>query len=165
VTIPLRSAIPVAETWNLESIFATVADWESAVAELDGQLVNLAGYQGRLSAGPTVLADWFEASERALHLMVRIYCYAGNNYAADTTDQAAGALESRAMSVAARAGATLAFAEPEMLAIGFDTLRAWVRSERRLAIYAHYLDRLERKQPHVRSSEVEELLGLCSDAF
>jgi len=165
VSIPPRSAIRTADKWDLESIFAKPADWENAVTQLDDQLASLATYQGRLSAGASVLADWFEASERALHLLGRIYCYASNQYAADTTNQDAGALDSRAMSVAARAQAALAFAQPEMLAIGFDTLRAWVQSEPRLAIYAHHMEGLERMQPHVRSSEVEELLGQCSDAF
>src|SRR6202011_4864783 len=58
-----------------------------------------------------------------------------------------------------------AFAEPEMIAIGFETLRAWIESEPRLAIYGHSVDVLERRQEHVRSPEVEQLLGLARDPF
>jgi oligoendopeptidase F len=69
------------------------------------------------------------------------------------------------MSLAAQATATVAFAEPELLQIGVETLRQWIDQEPRLAIYGHYLDRLERRQPHVRSSEVEELLSQATDPF
>ncbi|MGH2405352.1 MAG: oligoendopeptidase F, partial [bacterium] len=65
----------------------------------------------------------------------------------------------------ARAMATIAFADPEMIALGFDTLRQWVRDEPQMANYAHYIDRLERRAAHVRSAEVEEILNQVSDPF
>ncbi|MGH2388689.1 MAG: oligoendopeptidase F, partial [Chloroflexota bacterium] len=58
-----------------------------------------------------------------------------------------------------------AFTEPELLTIGFPTLRRWLAEESRLARYGHYLDVLEEDQAHVRSAEVEEVLGLVNDAF
>src|SRR3972149_8561137 len=57
------------------------------------------------------------------------------------------------------------FADPEIVAIGFETLRRWLREEPRLEIYAHYLNRWERRQAHVRSPEVEALLGSALDPF
>jgi oligoendopeptidase F len=51
------------------------------------------------------------------------------------------------------------------LEIGFDRLREWIRQEPRLATYAHYFTSLERLQAHVRSAEVEELLGLVQEPF
>jgi oligoendopeptidase F len=161
----LRSQIAADDTWDLASIFPTQAAWEAAVEQLKSTIADLARFRGRLGAGPAVLADWMEASERAEHLLGRIFCYASEQYATDTTNQQAGALESRAFSLAADTEAALAFAEPEMLAIGIDTLRRWLRDEPRLAHYGHYLDELEYQQTHLRSAEVEELLGQASDAF
>lgn len=39
----LRSQAPHAETWNLESIFTTPADWEAAGQEIAGYIPQLAG--------------------------------------------------------------------------------------------------------------------------
>jgi oligoendopeptidase F len=64
-----------------------------------------------------------------------------------------------------RAAAATAFARPEMLAIGFDTLRRWAAEDARLATYTHFFDQLERHQAHVRSTEVEELLGRVQESF
>jgi oligoendopeptidase F len=49
-----------------------------------------------------------------------------------------------------------------MLAVGRDTLTRWMEEEPRLSIYAHYLDDLFRRGAHVRSAEVEELLGMAA---
>jgi len=95
--------------------------------------------------------------------MIRVY--ASNNHNVDTTDQAGAAQNDRAMGLYARAIAAIAFAEPELLALGAEALRHWMVQEPRLRIYAHYFDELERRKPHVRSEEVEELLGRVLDPF
>ena len=41
---PTRNEIPVEHTWDTESIFASVADWETAVAQLQTQLDQLAQF-------------------------------------------------------------------------------------------------------------------------
>ncbi len=37
-TLPPRSQVPVEQTWDLESIFATPADWETACQQLQEML-------------------------------------------------------------------------------------------------------------------------------
>jgi oligoendopeptidase F len=61
-------------------------------------------------------------------------------------------------------GAT-AYFEPELLAIGRERLAEWEAAEPRLAVYDHYFDDLFRRQAHVRSQEVEEILGLAGEPF
>ena len=52
-TLPLRSQVPIDETWDLESIFQTPEDWEAAGEELTGYIPKLAAYQGKLKDPPT----------------------------------------------------------------------------------------------------------------
>jgi len=40
-TLPLRSQVPIDETWDLESIFQTPEDWEAAGEELTGYIPRL----------------------------------------------------------------------------------------------------------------------------
>jgi oligoendopeptidase F len=94
-----------------------------------------------------------------------VFVYASLTYSVDTNDQEAAARNDRARGVFGMTAAALAFAQPEMLAIGFDTLRRWLVEDERLAPYGHFLDRLEQQQAHVRSAEVEQVLGLVRDAF
>src|SRR6185295_4012905 len=95
----------------------------------------------------------------------RIGMYAFLGYSVDTNDQAAVARNSRASTLSSQVQAAVAFIEPELMTVGFDRLFQWVESEPRLTIYRHYFERLQHTQTHVRSAEVEELLGQVNDAF
>lgn len=165
VTVPPRSEIPARYRWDTRSIFPTDEAWEEAFTALSAEVEALGRFQGRLAEGPAVLADCVATIEDALRRMGHLYVYASNDHDVDTGDQAAAARHSRAMSLYARVAAATAYLSPEMIAIGFPTLRRWLAEEPRLAHYAHHVDELERLQQHVRSAEVETLLGGLRDAF
>ncbi|HEU5099515.1 MAG TPA: oligoendopeptidase F [Roseiflexaceae bacterium] len=160
-----RSQIPAQYTWDTEAVYASHAVWEAELARVAARLPELASAQGRLGASPAVLAEWLESADQLMNAVGRLYFYASMFHNVDTADQAAVADHDRAIGLYSRAIAALAFAEPELLAIGFETLRRWAAEEPRLATYAHYFDQLERRQAHVRSAEVEELLGQVRDPF
>lgn len=164
-TLPARNAIPVEYTWDAASVFATEAAWEAAVAEVETQIPQLTTFHGQLAEGPGRLADFFATVETTMRLVGKILTYATLCYSVDTTAAAGAAMRDRAQGVAARAGAAMAFGEPEVLALGAATLAEWVASEPRLAQFAHYFDRLERRKAHVRSAEVEALLRQVGEPF
>jgi oligoendopeptidase F len=160
-----RADIPVQYTWDTTSVYASHADWEAELARVAGQLPELAAFQGQLGSSPERLLEWLDTAERLMNTVSRLYFYASMFHNVDTNDQAALANHDRAIGIYTRAIAAIAFAEPELLAIGFDTLRSWMAEQPQLAIFAHYFDQLERRQAHVRSAEVEQLLGQLRDPF
>ena len=164
-TVPLRQDIPREHTWNVESIFPTDAAWEDELRALGEQLPTLARFRGHLADSATTLADWFALAEQIETRLGKVVLYASMKHTVDTADQSAVALNDRARGLAARVAAAASFAEPEMIALGFATLRAWLHTEPRLAIYAHYFERLEQRAAHVRSAEVEQVLSQTGDAF
>jgi oligoendopeptidase F len=52
-----------------------------------------------------------------------------------------------------------------LIAIGKEKLDQWLAAEPRLKILDQYLHDLFRRQQHVRSSEVEQIIGLTADPF
>lgn len=160
-----RGDVSAEHTWDAQSVFASDEAWEAGYQQVADELAALERFRGRLAEGPDVLAEWFAQSEALRALLGKVVIYASMFHEVDTADQAASARNSRARSLYARAAAATSFAEPELLAIGFDALRAWAQQEPRLAAYGHHFDRLERRQAHVRSAEVEELLAATLDPF
>ncbi|MFN8474889.1 MAG: oligoendopeptidase F [Anaerolineae bacterium] len=164
-TIPTRAEVAKEHTWNTESIFPTEAAWEAEASAVVAALPELERFKGHLADGPQVLADYFAAAEAITHRLGKVVVYGGMGASVDMADQAAQARSDQARGLVARVASAAAFAEPEMIAIGFDTLRHWMDIEPRLRVYAHYFDRLEKRQAHVRSAEVEEALSGVMDPF
>jgi len=164
-TLPLRSEIPVEQTWDLASVYATPADWEAACAELAAQLPELAAFRGRLAEGPATLLAFLEPMQAAGVLLGKITIYAYNGSSVDTGDQAAAARAGQARTLMANYAAAVAFLDPELMAIGLDQVQGWIDETPELAFFDHYLDRLRQREAHVRSGEVEEVLALTGDPF
>ncbi len=163
--LPSRAEVPVEYTWNLDSVFATEAAWTEEVAALTTALAEADRFHGRLAESAALTADWLELRDQWMVRALRVHVYGGMGAETDTTDTAAAARRGRSITLQSRVIAATAFTEPELLAIGFPTLRQWLTEESRLAPYAHYLDALEEAQAHVRSAEVEEVLGLANDPY
>lgn len=163
--IPKRSEVPVETTWDTASIFPTPEAWEQAFRSVQARLPELQRFRGRLGENPQVLLEWLHTYEEVTNQMDRVALYARLNYAVDTTDQEAKARADRVSSLGAQTMAAASFAEPELIAIGFDRLRAWAEEEPGLQTYLHHFERLEILAPHVRSAEVEELLSQAVDPF
>jgi len=164
-TLPLRIEVPLEQTWDLASIFSTPRDWENACNQLTNMLPGLSAYQGHLSDNPQVLLEFIQLYQEAGTLKGKINVYASNAYAVDTLDQEAAARNGQGRSLMAKYGAATAFFDPELMQIGFQKLRQWMQGEPKLAFFAHYVDKLEKRRTHVRSGEVEEVLAMVNDPF
>jgi oligoendopeptidase F len=163
--LPSRSEIDDRYKWNAASVFDGPDAWNDAYTETRADVLALERFQGHLADGPGVLTDWFEARDDLFRRVYRLYVYATMSQACDTNDQDAGAMAEQARGLHGLFSGATAFAQPEILDIGRATLDDWLSREPRLGAYAHYLDDLFRQQPHVRSHEVEEVLGMVRTPF
>ena len=161
--LPLRSEVPLHETWNLENIFPDVQSWETARETVLNQIPSLITYKGQLSQGPKTLATFLEQYETSLRLASKVMVYGMLASSVDTHDQNAQAMAGQGQTAFVRLHAATSFLNPELTAIGFDQLREWVKKDQRLAHLDHFIDELERKKDHVRTEEVEEVLALSGE--
>jgi oligoendopeptidase F len=170
-TLRDRDQVPIQYRWATEHIFADEAKWEAAVAALDVELSRLQPMRQRLCdhagdpTGPQALLDCLQQMEVIHRALSAVTAYARLCYHVDTLDQAAAGRADQARSIASGAAAAMSFLNPQLLAIGFDTLERWIVLEPKLAPWARMFDKLKQKQQHVRSAEVEAVLSLAGDAF
>lgn len=161
-----RNEIDPKYTWNAPSVFESDAAWETELKHvLEKSIAEFKMYQGRLGESPAVLADAFDALNALLKRAWKVLDYAFMSHSVDTANQAGARMLSQAEGLEGQALAAVSFVDPELLQIGEETLTKWVQQESRLTLYAHYVHNLFRKQAHVRSAEVEELLGMLAEPF
>jgi len=164
-TLPARNEVDPDYIWNAESLYPTLKEWEAEVDNLLASLPDLKKFQGRLAESASVMADALHTQEDFMVRGERAIVYAGFSYSVDTSDQNAAAMDGKARSMHGQLAATASFINPELLAIGEETLMDWAESEPRLAMYKHFFANLFRVKAHVRSGEVEEILGMLADPF
>jgi oligoendopeptidase F len=158
-----RNKIEKKHKWNAESVFPSNEAWEKEVGRIIKEVDRLKAYQGRLAEGSAVLLKALNAANKLALRAQTAYMYAGFSYNVDTTDQKAAGMIGKAQGMYGQVASALAFLDPEILAIGRRKLDRWAAENAQLAVYKHAFDDLFRKQAHVRSAEVEEVLGLVSD--
>ncbi len=158
-TLPARNDLDPRFTWNLEALFPDEAAFDASLHAAGEALEQVAAYRGRLGEGAGVLADAMDAYWDLQATLQRLRLYAFLPVAADQGDQQGRARLGRFQSVGARFSAESAFLEPELLALGKPRLDAFLAEEPRLGYLERYLERLEENRAHVRSPEVEEVLG------
>jgi oligoendopeptidase F len=165
VVIPRHSEIDPRYTWNAPSVFPSLEAWEAEFDAVVAALPGLAAFQGRLAGGPAALLAALEAVQSLARRVGILAVYAGMDSAVDTQNQAATKRYGRVQGLRGQFSAASAFVGPELLALGEAVMRGWLADDPRLAYFQHYVDNLFRKQAHVRSAEVEELLGSLAAPF
>src|SRR3990170_3222341 len=126
LTMPERKTVPTEQTWNLAAIFPAVADWETACQEVIRRLPEIEAFKSRLGEGPETIVDFFDTCEAIARISGKAVVYAMLESSADGNDQQAAARRDQGMGISARLGAAQAFADPELIAIGFEQLREWM---------------------------------------
>ena len=162
---PDRKDVPAAQRWDDAALFATPEAWEAAYRSVEERLESIGAYRGTLAEGPERLADWLELIEGVERDLGRMRVYASMASSVDTLDEASRERADRIVGLAARVSEAASFARPELYALGLDVLRGWVAEHPALADREVWLHRLERDAPHVRSPEVEALLGALAVPF
>ena len=160
-----RSSVPADRRWDPESIFPTVEAWETELDAILADLPSMTALAGRVGESSATVAAVLAARDELEYRLGRLSVYGMLGYAVETTDPDAVLRFGRVQAVDAQVVAAMSFAEPELLAIGRERLREWAATEPSLAAYDHYFDDLFRREAHTRSAEVEEVVGLASDAF
>jgi oligoendopeptidase F len=165
ISIPARDEIAPEYTWNDQSLFENVEAWQEEFQSISESLPEVDQFKGRLADGPETLLQAMEAIDKLVVRVGKLFVYAGMAHSVDTNEGEAAGRWGQSQGLRGKVMAAIAFLKPELIGIGEELLLQWVGSEPRLAIYEHYVKDLLRKQDHVRSGEVEELLGMLADPF
>jgi oligoendopeptidase F len=160
-TLPDRSKIAVADTWDLGELFPDDAAWEAAFVAFEARLAGFARFQGQLD-DPVVLAECLAFDSDTDRAGERLGSYAFLKSSEDQADQARQRMVGRFQNLAMRAAEAASFIRPEILALPPERLLE-LRNDPRLARFRLSLERLQRYQPHTLSPREEQLLAMQSE--
>ncbi len=163
--IPERTEIDQQYLWATENIYPSDQAWEEDFASFEADLKKLAAFQGRLSEGPHVLLDFFKLRDEISPRFERAWVYASLRSDEDTRVSTYQGMKARMRGLAVEFGQAVAWFDPEMTAISWDTLEKWFQESPKLALYRHALEDLFRQKTHVLSQREEELMALAGQVM
>ncbi len=164
MAMPLdRAEIPAKYKWNAESVFPDRAAWRTEKDAVVNAIAQIEAYRGRLQESAQVIVDCFELLLPIQRRVITLLVYAQFAASVDSADTEAMGMTGQMGGVFGRLAAAASFIEPELIALGAETMNRWMAENAQLKGYAHYFENLFRQQQHVRSAEVEEILGLAAE--
>jgi oligoendopeptidase F len=162
-SVPERSEIDDAYTWDLTDLFADDGAWEETYAETEERIEELSAYEGRVTESAATLEAVLGLRESIMRDVSNLSAYARMRKDEDTTDQTYQALAARGRSLAADASSAASYIEPELQELDRETVAGLIEENPALETYEHYFDDTLRMKPHTRSAEIEAILADLSE--
>jgi oligoendopeptidase F len=153
--------------WNLADIYPSDTAWKEAKQKLIEELPVVEKYRGTLGSSTQQLLGCLDLVTHLNKEFARLYTYASLSLDQDTRVQSYLGLQQEMSQLGATFGAKTAFIEPEILKIDQVRVQEFLKSEKKLEIYRHYLDDILRRKAHTGTEGEEKIIadaGLMSDA-
>lgn len=161
-TLPPRSAVPAADTWDLSSLFTGDEAWEAAFTEWEAKIPGFARFQGKLGSGPATLAECLAFDLEVDRLGERLSNYAFLRSAEDTANSAYQRMLGRYRNAASRAAQAASYIRPELLALPQARLDEYLAAEA-MRPYRLILERILLYKPYTLGEREEKLLAMQSE--
>jgi oligoendopeptidase F len=154
-----RATIDEKYTWNLADLYPSAQAWQEGKEAAEKQIPELAAFSGHLGDSGKALYTALDTIMTAEKNLSRLYVYASMSYDLDTRDSEAQKRLQSIQQVAAKFGASLAYLQPEILALGRERVGALTAEEPRLKPYAPFLDDILRMKEHTLNPAEEKIVA------
>lgn len=153
-----RDEVPVEQTWKLEDLFQTTADWEAEIAAIETELSSFLTYKGRLHESANTLLECLELQEKLVMKLILVVVYAQLQQSGDGTDPVKQANASIIGNLRSKADAALSFIKSEIISMDEETIQAYLQEDGLKPFEKTLLDILDEKKYQL-SPETEEVLA------
>jgi oligoendopeptidase F len=156
---PKRTEVPVADTWDLSSLFHSDESWMEALSEFEKEIDGFAQFAGKLGESAEMLAACLEFDIKLDRLGERLGTFAFLKTTEDQGNSHYQGFVARYQNLATKAGQAASFVRPEILSIPGEKLDAMMQ-EPCLAPMRLVLERINRYRKHTLSQPEENLLAM-----
>ncbi len=158
--LPLRSEIPVEQTWNLADIYKTPDLWEADFVLAEKAVEKYSTFQGKLGKSSTELLNCLKFDDELSIKLRTLDLYASLAKDLDLGVAENQAKNERLSALFSNIGAASSFIRPEILAMPESKIWDFVKEQDGLKVYEHQLKDLLRTKKHTLSPKEEEIMAL-----
>ena len=161
-----RSKIPDQYKWDLTHIYANNEAWQKAKEKLVAEIPEIEKYKKTLGTSAQQLLGCLDLVTDLGKELSRLQSYASLSSDQDTRVSQYLGMQQEISQIGSGFAAKAAYIEPEILEIDQAKVQAFIKSEKKLEIYRHYLDDILRRKAHTGTAGEEKIIadaGLMAD--
>lgn len=161
-TLPPRSKVKKSDTWDLETLYASDAEWEKDFKAWEKKIPQYEKFRGTLGDSAEQLAKCLKFDSKFDRQAERLGTYAFLKTTEDQSNSTYQGMVGRYQNVASRAGQAASYIRPELLSISAKKMKGFLDAKP-LKLFRLQLERLVRYKPHTLSDGEEKLLAMQSE--
>ena len=161
-----RQKIPDQYKWDLTPLYPSLEAWQKEKKALIDQFAGIGPFRGTLSTSASRLRSCLDLITALVKDLSRLYSYASMLSDQDTRDSTSLAMVQEVSQISSTFSAEASFLEPEILKMDVATVEQFLKQDKQLSIYTHYLKDILRRKSHTGSEGEEKIIadaGLIAD--
>jgi oligoendopeptidase F len=159
----IRTEVPEDLTWNLDDLFLSDQEWETALKEIEDDVKKFADFKGSLHTVSKALLECLTAQEELTKKLVKVRTYASLKQSADGTDPVNQANSSKVAAIGTQASSALSFISSEILDFEDGKIEEFLQEEPGLEPFKKNLLELLETKKYTLSPETEEVLAALGE--
>ncbi|MCG3087749.1 oligoendopeptidase F [Sporosarcina cyprini] len=161
-SLPKRSEVKIEETWNLDDLFKSESDYNTAIEELEQEVAAYADmFKGKI-ADETSIIEALKGYAAIYEKLVPIGTYTSLAMSEDQTNDEAQMRSSKFGSISAKLGSQLSFVTSELSELPAELLQSAAEQSEEFNLY---LKEILREKPYRLHPEVEKTLAALSSVL
>jgi oligoendopeptidase F len=148
--------------WDLSDLYSNVDAWESAFADLENRLETVVQYRGTLGESAESMSRALNEISDANKELTRLYIYTSLRQDADQRVAEEQTRFGRAMQLYSNWSEGTSWMNPEILAVGPETVNRYLAEEPGLADFGYMLQDILRMAPYTLDENTEAILAQAS---
>ena len=161
--VPARGDVEQQYKWDLESIYSDLPSWETDFAATRELIQGIKGFSGRLGEGAGTLLECLKLRDELMTLAGQVIVFANLRRDEDTANTKHQGMADRVGSLGVEMTTAVSFIQPELLGLEDGVVEGYLKQEKGLAEYRHYLDNVLRRKPHTLTPGEEQLLSMAGE--
>jgi len=148
--------------WDLTDLYPDLDSWETARLDVAKQIEQLSSLKGSLGNSAQALMQTSDQISSVYKDAVRVYIYANLSADIDTRNAENEERSQLARNLLTDLGTAISWYNPELLALGEETIEVFLKDEPKLTKHAFNISNSVRNAPHILSQEIETILAKTS---
>lgn len=159
----LRSELDEKYTWDLDSIYSSIEEFENDKQKVINLVNNIGDFKGKITESPKNLLDYLKYDDQIMIILTNLYIYSSCKYNEDVSNTENAKRYNEISNIDSIYSDKSSFVLPELLKTDYSIIKNYINENEELKEYEFDLKQIYKYQNYVLSENEEKLISNISD--